>query len=173
MQPYPNMNYFQNNPAYPPQFQQQYSNPYMERLQNLQQFQQTLQQPQINYLNGKIVDSIDVVRATDIPMDGNLYYFPKADGTEIYAKSWDLNNGKTRILTFKPLSDEQTDILSHTEEKCEFGALEPILDTLLTRFDNLENSFKEMEQSWTNLELTSTKSSTKTVNSRAKKESEE
>lgn len=28
---------------------------------------------------GKIVDSVEIVRSMDIPMDGNLYYFPKAD----------------------------------------------------------------------------------------------
>ena len=27
---------------------------------------------------GKIVESVDIVKATDIPMDGNMYYFPTA-----------------------------------------------------------------------------------------------
>ena len=42
-----------------------------------------------------------LVKVTDIPMDGNMYYFPKADGTEIYSKQF-MPNGQTRILTFKP-----------------------------------------------------------------------
>ena len=89
-------------------------NPYMDRMTQLQQYQQSLQQPIVptqtpvsNQMSalGKMVDSIDVVKATDIPMDGNTYYFPKADGTEVYCKQW-LQNGTTRILTFKPVFDD-------------------------------------------------------------------
>ena len=85
MQPYLNPNYFNQY--------NQMQNPYMDRMAQLQQYQQSLQQPlqptQMSGANqmsalGKIVDSIDVVKATDIPMDGNAYYFPKADGTEVY-----------------------------------------------------------------------------------------
>lgn len=50
-------------------------------------------------LPGKIVESIDVVSTMDIPMDGNTYYFPKADGTEIYTKKW-LPNITTQIDTY-------------------------------------------------------------------------
>ena len=75
-QPYINPNYFAQYPQY---FQPQ-TNPYMQRMEQLQQYQQSLQQPlpptQMSGANqmstlGKIVDSIDVVKATDIPMDGN------------------------------------------------------------------------------------------------------
>ena len=65
-------------------------NPYAERMNFLQNCQQNLQPPMQNSqmqatsqqtsFIGKVVDSIDVVKATDIPMDGNIYYFPKADG---------------------------------------------------------------------------------------------
>ena len=70
MQPYPNPNYY-------PQYQSQF-NPYLQRMENLQQFQQAIQQPmspaqmsgtsQFTPL-GKIVESVDMVKATDIPMD--------------------------------------------------------------------------------------------------------
>ena len=83
-------------------------NPYAERMNFLQNCQQNLQPPMQNSqmqatsqqtsFIGKVVDSIDVVKATDIPMDGNIYYFPKADGTEIFGKQW-LMNGQTQILT--------------------------------------------------------------------------
>ena len=101
-------------------YQQPYmQNPYMQRMENLQQFQQAIQ-PQIPQQQftplGKIVDSVDIVKATDIPMDGNMYYFPKADGTEIYGKAW-MANGQTRILTFKPVLDDNPNTLSQNEEK--------------------------------------------------------
>lgn len=128
MQPFPNPNYYA-------QYQQQF-NPYMQRMENLQQFQQAINQPQVatpmqmpsQQLNplGKIVESIDIVKVTDIPMDGNMYYFPKADGTEIYSKQF-MPNGQTRILTFKPLLDSDPNNLSLEEEKAKF---EPINDVL-------------------------------------------
>ena len=128
MQPFPNPNYYA-------QYQQQF-NPYMQRMENLQQFQQAINQPQVatpiqmpsQQLNplGKIVESIDIVKVTDIPMDGNMYYFPKADGTEIYSKQF-MPNGQTRILTFKPLLDNDHNNLSLEEEKAKF---EPINDVL-------------------------------------------
>ena len=76
---------------------------------------------------GKIVDSIDVVKATDIPMDGNAYYFPKADGTEVYCKQW-LQNGTTRILTFKPVLEDNPNNLSSEEEKLKFDTFNAILE---------------------------------------------
>ena len=51
-------------------------------------------------LPGKVVEGVDNVKTMDIPMDGNVYYFPKADGTEIYTKRW-LQNGTTEQLVFK------------------------------------------------------------------------
>lgn len=54
-------------------------------------------------LNGKIVDSLDVVKVTEVPI-GGYGLFPKADLSEIYVKSWN-NNGTTSILTFKPIAE--------------------------------------------------------------------
>lgn len=86
-----------------------------------------LRQPVANLgLSGKVVESIEVVRATDIPMDGNMYYFPKADGTEVYSKRW-LPNGKTEVVTYKTFeetavqeeapSNEVLDKLSSIDER--------------------------------------------------------
>lgn len=137
------------------QTQQQYMpNPYMQRMENLQQFQQAIQpQPQMQGANnftplGKIVDSVDIVKATDIPMDGNMYYFPKADGSEIFGKQW-LANGQTRILTFKASLDEEGNNLSSEEEKLKIELSEEFLevfqsmfDSVLERIDKLEKSLK-------------------------------
>ncbi len=143
-QPYINPNYFAQYPQY---FQPQpQTNPYMQRMENLQQFQQTLQ-PQTQYQPlGKVVDSVDVVKATDIPMDGNAYYFPKADGTEVYMKRW-LQNGTTEITAYKPILDKenkQTITLSSEQEKSileDFrGVLEGIqmdIQTLNEKVDRL------------------------------------
>ena len=130
----------QTYPTFYPQMNNNYQtptqNPYMDRMAQLQQYQQSLQQPlpptQMSGANqmsalGKIVDSIDVVKATDIPMDGNAYYFPKADGTEVYCKQW-LQNGTTRILTFKPVLEDNPNNLSSEEEKLKFDTFNAILE---------------------------------------------
>lgn len=127
------------------------SNPYMDRYNQLQQFQQNLQNPSqspaINMLSalGKYVESIDMVKATDIPMDGNMYYFPKADGTEIFTKQWQ-PNGQTRILAFKPSLEEETVKYSTEDLKSLYAAnkevLEGIMDSLNTLNEKVDKIAK-------------------------------
>ena len=159
MQPYLNPNYFNQY--------NQMQNPYMDRMAQLQQYQQSLQQPlqptQMSGANqmsalGKMVDSIDVVKATDIPMDGNAYYFPKADGTEVYCKQW-LQNGTTRILTFKPVLEDNPNNVSSDTEKLKIGLSDEVTDVFMKRFDELEKRINDLIP--------------KKTTARAKKESEE
>lgn len=151
MQMYPT--YSQMNNPYVQQ-----SNPYMDRMTFLQNYSQSLQQPgagtQMSLPNqqmnpvGKMVDSIDVVKATDIPMDGNMYYFPKADGTEIFGKQW-LQNGTTRILTFKPVLDVEPNTLSNAEEKFKIAISEEATEGIMKRFDELETKISSLTKSLT------------------------
>ena len=133
-------------------YQNQTQNPYMDRITQLQQYQQSLQQPLVptqmpgaNQMSalGKMVDSIDVVKATDIPMDGNTYYFPKADGTEVYCKQW-LQNGTTRILTFKPVFEDNSMNLSSDAEKLKIGLSDEVTDVFMKRFDELEKRLESL-----------------------------
>ena len=144
MQPYLNPNYFNQY--------NQMQNPYMDRMAQLQQYQQSLQQPlpptQMSGANqmsalGKMVDSIDVVKATDIPMDGNAYYFPKADGTEVYCKQW-LQNGTTRILTFKPVYEDNPNNLSSDTEKLKISLSDDVTEVFMKRFDELEERIDDL-----------------------------
>ena len=140
------MQQFQN-PNYMMYQQPQY-NPYLQRMENLQQFQQVVQQPVQNNPNltpglnmlaslVKVVESIDMVKATDIPMDGNMYYFPKADGTEIYGKAW-MANGQTRILTFKPVLDNDPNTLSQNAEKLNLEVLGQVLEGIQSDIKTLK-----------------------------------
>ncbi len=147
MQQYQNPNMYGQ---YQPQF-----NPYMQRMENLQQFQQSLQQPIVSTQMsgpsqftplGKIVESVDMVKATDIPMDGNMYYFPTADGNLIFGKQW-MANGQTRILTFKPLLEDSPNNLLLNEEKLKIGISDEVtevfanmLNQINTRLENLESA---------------------------------
>ena len=122
--------------------QQMQPNPYLQRMEQLQQFQQTLQppiqQPIANQFPtlGKIVESIDIVKATDIPMDGNMYYFPTADGSAVYGKRW-MNNGQTQILAFKPILEEETVNSSTDDLKSILGAKMDVLDGILESINTL------------------------------------
>ena len=167
MQPYPNYSQMNNPYAQMNNMYAQPNNPYADRMNFLQNYQQSLQQPlpptQISGANqmsalGKIVDSIDVVKATDIPMDGNTYYFPKADGTEVYCKQW-LQNGTTRILTFKPVFEDNPNNVSSDTEKLKISLSDEVTDVFMKRFDELEKRIDDLMPK-------------KTV-ARAKKESEE
>ena len=167
MQAYPNYSQMNNPYAQMNNMYAQPNNPYADRMNFLQNYQQSLQQPVVptqtpvsNQMSalGKMVDSIDVVKATDIPMDGNTYYFPKADGTEVYCKQW-LQNGTTRILTFKPVFDDNPNNVSSDTEKLKIGLSDEVTDVFMKRFDELEKRIDDLMPK-------------KTV-ARAKKESEE
>lgn len=146
MAQYPN---YLNQPFQPqynyPQYGYQPMQP--DRLSQLQQFQQTLQPAQMSASNqlmtlGKIVDSVDVVKATDVPMDGNMYYFPKADGTEIYAKQW-LTNGQTRILTFKPIENAEANNSTQNAEKTKTSGIDEFTEVLDAKFEELYKRIAE------------------------------
>lgn len=65
------------------------------------QTNQTQMSVQNNQIPGKIVDSQEVARVSDIPF-GGYGVFPKADLSEVFVKVWN-NNGTTSLLCFKPM----------------------------------------------------------------------
>lgn len=112
MQPYMN-NYFNNNPAYQPQYQYNPLQSQYDRLAQLQAqyngqiFSQT---QQITGLNGEVVDGIDVVKAKNVDMSGHISFYPKSDMTEIYTKQLQ-PDGTSRIVTYRAVApDNQQDV---------------------------------------------------------------
>lgn len=138
MQPYPNPNYFT-------QYQQPQFNPYLQRMENLQQFQQTLQPTNQIPAIGKVVESMDIVKVTDIPMDGQPYYFPKADGSEIYSKQF-MPNGQTRILTFKPITEDNPNNLPLDEEKLKFDTFNAFLEGIQADIKTLSDKVDKISK---------------------------
>lgn len=57
-------------------------------------------------LQGKSVDSIDVVKAMDIPLDGTVSYFPLTDGTAIVTKQLQMD-GSSKTVVYKPIELEE------------------------------------------------------------------
>jgi hypothetical protein len=123
--------------------QQQYMNLFTPQMQ--QQIQQQIPM-QNNLSTGKIVDSVEAVKVTDIPMDGNAYYFPKADGTEVYAKRW-LANGKTEIIRFvKAIETDQEEVKPFDFESMQSNIFER-LDVIDDRMQKLEKGLVSRQSS--------------------------
>lgn len=142
-----------NNPYMQPQ------NPYMDRMNFLQNYQQNLQQPlvptsmsganqqampqQIAGINGRIVQAVENINANEVPMDGSVAFFPKQDLTEIYAKSWNAD-GTIRTLTFKPILNDKTDILSGDTEKLEFDLSEKATEGIMAKLNELSEKIEQL-----------------------------
>ena len=151
-----------NNPYQVPMMNNPYiqsQNPYMDRMNFLQNYQQNLQQPlvptsmsganqqampqQIVGINGRIVQAVENINANEVPMDGSVAFFPKQDLTEIYAKSWN-TDGTIRTLTFKPVLNDKTDILSGNTEKLEFDLSEKATEGIMAKLNELSEKIEQL-----------------------------
>ena len=151
-----------NNPYQAPMMNNPYiqsQNPYMDRMNFLQNYQQSLQQPlvptpmsganqqampqQIAGINGRIVQAVENINANEVPMDGSVAFFPKQDLTEIYAKSWNAD-GTIRTLTFKPILNDKTDILSGDTEKLEFDLSEKATEGIMAKLNELSEKIEQL-----------------------------
>lgn len=103
-------------------FNPYYMQPQMQRVQPVQpvqpmqpmdqQYTQPTPQPtqpiyrQALGLQGKSVDSLDVVKAMDIPLDGSISYFPLVDGSAIVTKQLQ-QDGTSKTIIYRPTEDEK------------------------------------------------------------------
>ena len=125
-------NHFYNQPQ---RFQpadvlpQQFSNQFMQPIQQLNN--------QLSLL-GKSVDSIDVVKAMDIPLDGSISYFPLTDGSAIVTKKL-MSDGTSRTVVYKPVEENKDESSRYL-----------VLDDLEDIMDQL-NDMKDMRDELKNL----------------------
>ena len=115
--------YYMQQPIATPQYQPQTID-YMNQMQNAYQKPLGLQ--------GKTVDNIEVVKATDIPLDGSVSYFPLVDGSSIVTKQL-MQDGTSRMIVYKPAETEP----KVTENK-EIYVTEKQLEEKLSTFNNEE-----------------------------------
>ena len=115
--------YYMQQPIATPQYQPQTID-YMNQMQNAYQKPLGLQ--------GKTVDNIEVVKATDIPLDGSVSYFPLVDGSSIVTKQL-MQAGTSRMIVYKPAETEP----KVTENK-EIYVTEQQLEEKLSIFNNEE-----------------------------------
>ena len=118
----------------------------IQRFQSQEQIQPQIQQPmpqQVAGINGRIVQAVENINANEVPMDGSMAFFPKQDLTEIYAKSWNAD-GTIRTLTFKPVLNDKTDILSGNTEKLEFDLSEKATEGIMAKLNELSEKIEQL-----------------------------
>lgn len=126
---------FNYQPTFQPMQQQMPMSFYSQPIQQPMQMQQVQQ----NQSSGKIVDSIEMVKFADVPMDGNSYYFPKADGSEIYSKRW-LANGSTEVNTYV-----KVDVNNPEEEKQQFD-FNLMENNIMEKLNSLDERMAKLEK---------------------------
>lgn len=101
---------------------------------------QRYQQPEPTQgISGRVVQAVETINPNEVPMDGSVAFFPKQDLTEIYAKSWNAD-GTIRTLTFKPVLNDKTDVLSGDTEKLEFDLSEKAVSEFEKGIENVDTS---------------------------------
>lgn len=100
------------------------------------------------YLNGKIVDSIDAVKATDVQFDGSISYFPLANGSAIITKQLQ-SDGTSKIVIYKPekISDDVKYVtiedLNKKIDSIKFDDIKEDVVSLKKEFKELKSKLKK------------------------------
>lgn len=132
-----------NNYGYNPYFQQQrFQNNEQNQQPMMTTYQQPIQLTKPNYLLGKSVDNIDVVKATDIPLDGSISYFPLTDGSAIVSKQLQ-NDGTSKMVVYKPMQEDK-------KEEIQFATLDDLQEAIseidLSDIQDLKDDIKEIKK---------------------------
>ena len=131
-------------------------NPYMQPmmstsgLQNMQQPTMNTQNTMSNVipttqnrqvLNGKLVDSVEVAKNVEYPLDGSISYFPLTDGSAVVTKQL-MQDGTSKITVYKPGIEKKEEIKYITQDD-----MKKALDGLnLDKLDDIEDSLNELKQ---------------------------
>ena len=164
--------YYPQMPQMNSNYQMPVPNPYMDRMAQLQQYQQNLQPAQMpgtypqqpQGIIGRSVNDFSEITANDVPMDGRRAVFPKNDMSEIQVRTWG-NDGKIITTSYKPILEHQNkvaDVSILESEKLKIGLSDDVTDALMKRFDDIEKRLDEF----------AAKSASKTSTSRTKKEAD-
>lgn len=162
--PYQNMNY-NIQPAYQqygynPYFQQpRIQQPQIEPVQTVNQFQQQIP----SGINGRVVQSVEMITANDVPMDGSAAFFPMQDMSAIFAKSWNAD-GTIKTVIFKPVNETVPQNESQNKENLKFELSDGTVAAFMNRFDELSERLEQLEFS---VNKTVSKSSTQSTKRKA------
>ena len=136
-------------------------NPYMNRFYGQQQTnmpqpmelpQQTQNVPQMGLnralLNGKQVESIDIVKSLEIPLDGSISYFPLVNGTAIATKQL-MQDGTSKITIYEPKKEKDIKYVTSDEfdEKVkDYEELEEQLEDIKKELKDIKSKLKTKKE---------------------------
>ena len=130
-----------NNYGYNPYYQPQQRFNNTEQQPMMTTYQPPMQLTKPTTLLGKAVESIDVVKATDIPLDGSISYFPLTDNSAIITKQL-LDNGSSKITIFKPVKEQNEDVTYITRKDLE----KALNDIDLSELDDIKQDIREIKK---------------------------
>lgn len=155
-----------NNPYQAPMMNNPYiqsQNPYMDRMNFLQNYQQSLQQPAAGMqmpltnqqampqqpagINGRIVQAVENINANEVPMDGSMAFFPKQDMSEIYVKGWNAD-GTIRTIVYKPYTEPGGSNAGNPTadiENAKFTLSDESTQLFLNKFEELSEKIGQLE----------------------------
>ena len=136
---------------YNPYWNQYYGTQQINRPQPMEMSmqQQNTQQMALNRQNilyGKQVDSLEVVKAIDIPLDGSISYFPLANGSAIVTKQLQ-QDGTSKITIYEPKTQKEDMKFATIEdidkrlEKLGFSEIDDLKDDL----EDLKKELKDIK----------------------------
>lgn len=122
-------------PSYPAPYQgnQMGYVPFQPMTAQQQNVQQPQPQPQVLQISGRIVNSADDIMPSEVLMDGRNYYFPSADGSCIYVKSWN-KNGELVMVKY---------VLDTVEQTPKENKLEIMFNSINERLSKIEKTLTE------------------------------
>ena len=138
--------YNQYNPYLNRFYGQQQAN--MPQPMELPQQAQNVSQMGLNraFLNGKQVESIDIVKNLEIPLDGSISYFPLVNGTAIATKQL-MQDGTSKITIYEPKTQKDDTKFATIEdidkriEKIDFSEIDDLKDDL----EDLKKELKDIK----------------------------
>ena len=128
---------FNYNPYYQPQMNRYQPMEYQQYQPSYPQNTQTYQQQGIVGLQGKIVDSVDVVKSMDINLDGSISYFPLADGSAIATKQLQ-TDGTSKVVVYKA-------VLSEGKKRDDYLTKEDLENALKGKYEALGDIMEELK----------------------------
>ena len=116
-----------------------------------QRYQQPMYQPNYNQMsqmyaqpiyqpagiNGRIVDNIEVVKATEISLDGSVNYFPIADGSAIVTKQLQ-QDGTSKMMIYKPVINETPKYITNDDLNNELSNMKQQIEELKNKLLKIE-----------------------------------
>lgn len=134
-----------NNYGYNPYYQpQKFTNPPQQL--GMEHQYPLIQQQSLNTiksgLQGKMADSMEMIKATDIPLDGSISYFPLTDGSAIVSKQLQ-TDGTSKIVVYKPTQEDKKDAI-------QFATLDDIQEAIdnidFSDIQDLKDDIKEIKK---------------------------